>query len=108
MKRVITLLVMALMLLALVWGQAAPVMAGGGDDHPWTGEDNNSGTGQFRIAQSLLYSTGIFSVDLVFYSQLLFEDPDEWSEKSEQTDRKLLESKEKDTYTDRLRQASME
>lgn len=108
MKRVITLTVMALMSLALVWGQAAPVLADGGDDHPWSGDANNSGVGQYRNAEGDFYATGIFPVDLLLNSQLLFEDLEQWSKKSSQTDKKLSKDNERDTYTDRLRQASIE
>lgn len=109
MKRLFTVLAMVLMLLVFVWGQAAPVRADEGEDHPWEGEDNNGGTGQYRHAQDEYYlTTGIFTVDLLFNSQLLFEDLNLLSKKSSKPTKKFSEEKERDTYTDRLRQASIE
>ena len=107
MKRLFTVLAMALMLLVLVWGQAVPVRADEGDDHPWSGDDNNSGTGQYRYERSdLFFATGIFTVDLLFSSQLLFDDFD-LSQQSNKPSSRISNDKERDTYTDRIKKASI-
>lgn len=108
MKRLFTVLAMALMLLVFVWGQAVPVLADEGEDHPWEGEENNSGNGQYRHSRADYYTTSIFSVDLLFNTQMLLEDLNLLSKKSSKPTKKFSDKKERDTYTDRARQASIE
>ena len=108
MKRLFTVLAMALILLAFVWGQAVPVMADEGEDHPWEGEDNNGGTGQYRHAQADYYASGNFIIDVLYNSQLFFENLDLLSGQSNNSTKQFSEKKERDTDTDRTRQASVE
>ena len=108
MKRLFTVLAMALMLLVFAWGQAVPVMADEGEEHPWEGDGNNGDTGQYRHARADYYATGSFAIDLVMNSHLLFEDLDFLSKQSSKPTRKISDNNERDTYTDRLKQASIE
>ena len=109
MKRLLTVLAMALMLLVFVWGQAVPAFADEGEDHPWEGEGNNSGTGQYRHSRADFYTSAFAGMDLLFNTQmLLVEDLSSLAKKTSGTTDKFSSQKERDTYTDRIKQASIE